>query len=53
MFYQLNDLEFAEVDPSGKLYISGTQDGDAGDYECRATNEAGTNNAFVRLEIGG
>ena len=52
IYLQLQDLPFVQIRPDGVLIISGTQEIDAGEYECVATNEAGFNSAFVTLEIG-
>jgi Immunoglobulin I-set domain len=49
----VQDLTFVHISPDGRLTITGTQDVDAGEYECVATNEAGTSSAYVNLEIGG
>jgi len=52
MFLQLQDLPFMQIGSDGRLTILGTQEVDAGDYECVATNEAGSSHAIVTLDIG-
>lgn len=50
---QLQEISFIEILPEGVLNIIGTQEIDAGDYDCVAANEAGTAKETVRLEVGG
>lgn len=52
IFLQLQELSFLEMHPDGVLLISGTQELDAGDYDCVATNEAGTSTATISLQVG-
>ena len=49
---QLQDLSFIQILPEGTLKIVGTQDADAGEYECLATNEAGSHKETVELQVG-
>jgi hypothetical protein len=50
---QLSELSFIQMSADGILMILGAQEMDAGEYECRATNEAGTSSAVVILDVGG
>ena len=40
------------MSPEGELTIIGTQEVDSGEYECVATNEAGSTTEVVTLEVG-
>ena len=51
--FQLSQYDYLEVTDSGALMIHGTQDMDAGEYVCVATNQAGTSEATVELVVGG
>ncbi|CAM9592142.1 unnamed protein product [Lampetra fluviatilis] len=50
---ELKSMPFLEIDTRhGTLTIQGTQELDAGDYTCEATNEAGDARATVSLDVG-
>jgi len=50
---QLEDLPFIEISSGGRsLRILGAQDADAGDYECIAMNEAGSDSTIIHLDVG-
>lgn len=49
---QLQPLSFLRMSPEGELTVLGTQEVDGGDYECVATNDAGSTRAVVVLEVG-
>ncbi|CAH1786157.1 unnamed protein product, partial [Owenia fusiformis] len=49
---QLIDLSFIQITKSGELIILGVQEMDAGDYNCVASNEAGSDEATIALDVG-
>jgi len=49
---QLEELSFIELSPDGSLTILGTQPLDSGEYQCKATNDAGATSDTVRLDVG-
>lgn len=52
LLFQLQELSFIQINPFGQLTILGTQEVDSGEYECVATNEAGSTSEIVTLEVG-
>ena len=51
--FQLNELSFIQINPvTGELVVLGVQDMDAGEYQCVATNEAGSTTETITLEVG-
>ncbi len=49
---QYNDLSFIEIGEDGTLRILGVQDMDGGEYTCMATNQAGSVQTKVTLNVG-
>ena len=49
---QLAELSFLQISEDGRLSILGTQEMDTGEYECMATNDAGTATATLELDVG-
>ncbi len=49
---QLADLSFLSITDDGRLIIYGTQEVDAGEYTCIASNIAGNTSGVVTLEVG-
>ena len=45
-------MAYVRITDSGQLKIIGTQELDAGEYRCEAVNDAGTDSALIRLEVG-
>ena len=50
--FQLKAVSYVQITDSGQLKIIGTQELDAGEYRCEAVNDAGTDSALIRLEVG-
>lgn len=51
-YFQLQELSFIQITPFGELTILGTQEVDGGEYECVASNEAGSTSETLILEVG-
>ena len=48
----MKGLPYIKINEVGELFIDGTQEMDAGEYQCVATNEAGTVTGNVILQVG-
>lgn len=48
----MKGLPYIKINEAGELFIDGTQEMDAGEYQCVATNEAGTATGSVILQVG-
>lgn len=46
-------MSFVTVNADNNLVIRDVQEADAGHYRCRASNEAGSAEAFITMEVGG
>lgn len=52
LIFQLQELSFIQISQSGGLTIIGTQEVDGGEYECVASNDAGSATETLTLEVG-
>ena len=51
--FQLSELSFIEIrEETGELVVLGVQDMDGGQYTCVATNEAGSTQETITLQVG-